>query len=90
MEVVVPDLGDFADVEVIEILVKPGDAVEAEQGLITLETDKATMDIPSPAAGKVSAVTVKVGDRVSAGSVIATLEAAAAEKAAEPAADARA
>ena len=90
MEVVVPDLGDFADVEVIEILVKPGDAVEAEQGLITLETDKATMDIPSPAAGKVSAVTVKVGDRVSAGSVIATLEAAGAEKAAEPAADARA
>ena len=46
MEVVVPDLGDFADVEVIEVLVKPGDSVAAEQGLITLETDKATMDIP--------------------------------------------
>jgi pyruvate dehydrogenase E2 component (dihydrolipoamide acetyltransferase) len=74
VEVVVPDLGDFADVEVIEVLVKPGDAVGAEQGLITLETDKATMDIPSPVAGKISAVTVKVGDRVSTGSVIASLE----------------
>jgi pyruvate dehydrogenase E2 component (dihydrolipoamide acetyltransferase) len=76
VEVVVPDLGDFADVEIIEVLVKPGDAVAAEQGLITLETDKATMDIPSPAAGKITALKVKPGDRVSAGSVIATLEAA--------------
>ena len=82
MEVVVPDLGDFADVEVIEVLVKPGDSVAAEQGLITLETDKATMDIPSPAAGKITAVKVKTGDRVSAGSVIATLESADAPKAA--------
>ena len=77
MEVVVPDLGDFTDVEVIEVLVKPGDSVQAEQGLITLETDKATMDIPSPAAGKVTALKVKVGDRVSTGSVIATIETAA-------------
>jgi len=82
VEVVVPDLGDFADVEVIEVLVKPGDSVAAEQGLITLETDKATMDIPSPAAGKITAVKVKTGDRVSAGSVIATLESAGAPKAA--------
>jgi pyruvate/2-oxoglutarate dehydrogenase complex dihydrolipoamide acyltransferase (E2) component len=67
VEVVVPDLGDFADVEIIEVLVKPGDSVQAEQGLITLETDKATMDIPSPAAGKVTALKVKVGDRVSTG-----------------------
>ena len=74
MEVVVPDLGDFADVEIIEVLVKPGDSVAAEQGLITLETDKATMDIPSPAAGKITALKVKTGDRVSTGSVIATLE----------------
>ena len=88
MEVVVPDLGDFADVEVIEVLVKPGDAVTAEQGLITLETDKATMDIPSPAAGKITAVKVKTGDRVSAGSVIATLEAEGAA-AAQPAVDNR-
>ncbi len=84
MEVVVPDLGDFADVEVIEVLVKPGDSVAAEQGLITLETDKATMDIPSPAAGKITAVKVKTGDRVSAGSVIATLEPADAKKASAP------
>jgi pyruvate dehydrogenase E2 component (dihydrolipoamide acetyltransferase) len=77
VEVVVPDLGDFADVEIIEVLVKPGDSVQAEQGLITLETEKATMDIPSPAAGKVTALKVKVGDRVSTGSVIATLETAA-------------
>jgi pyruvate dehydrogenase E2 component (dihydrolipoamide acetyltransferase) len=86
VEVVVPDLGDFADVEVIEVLVKPGDSVAAEQGLITLETDKATMDIPSPAAGKIAAVKVKTGDRVSAGSVIATLEEADGRKsAAQPA-----
>jgi pyruvate dehydrogenase E2 component (dihydrolipoyllysine-residue acetyltransferase) len=91
VEVVVPDLGDFADVEVIEVLVKPGDSVTAEQGLITLETDKATMDIPSPAAGKITALKVKTGDRVSAGSVIATLEAADVPKAAAvpPAADPR-
>jgi hypothetical protein len=63
VDVVVPDLGDFADVEVIEVLVKPGDAVAAEQGLITLETEKATIDIPSPAAGRVSAVTVKSSRR---------------------------
>jgi pyruvate dehydrogenase E2 component (dihydrolipoamide acetyltransferase) len=86
VEVVVPDLGDFADVEVIEVLVKPGDSVAAEQGLITLETDKATMDIPSPAAGKITALKVKTGDRVSAGSVIATLESAESPKAAAPAA----
>ena len=89
MEVVVPDLGDFSDVEVIEVLVKPGDSVAAEQGLITLETDKATMDIPSPAAGKITAVTVKTGDRVSAGSVIASLETADAGAAAKPAVDTR-
>lgn len=74
MEVVVPDLGDFADVEIIEILVKTGDRVEVEQGLVTLETEKATMDIPSPAAGKVSELKVKVGDKVSAGSAVLVLE----------------
>ena len=83
MEVVVPDLGDFADVEVIEVLVKPGDAVTAEQGLISLETEKATMDIPSPAAGRIREVKVKAGDRVSTGSMIALLETEA------PAADTR-
>ena len=76
MEVVVPDLGDFADVEIIDILVKPGDKVSAEQGLVTLETEKATMDVPSPAAGKVGELKVKVGDRVSTGHVIMSLETA--------------
>ncbi len=74
MDVVVPDLGDFADVEIIEVLVAPGDAVTAEQGLVTLETEKATMDIPSPAAGRVGELKVKLGDRVSTGDVIMTLE----------------
>ena len=88
MEVVVPELGDFADVEVIEILVQPGDTVAAEQGLITLETDKAAMDVPSPSAGKITALKVKKGDRVSAGNVIATLEAVErSETAAAPASD---
>jgi pyruvate dehydrogenase E2 component (dihydrolipoyllysine-residue acetyltransferase) len=73
VEVVVPDLGDFADVEIIEILVKPGDTVAAEQGLITLETEKATMDVPSPAAGRIGALKVRVGDRVSKGDVILSL-----------------
>jgi pyruvate dehydrogenase E2 component (dihydrolipoamide acetyltransferase) len=73
VEVVVPDLGDFADVEIIEVLVKPGDTVAAEQGLITLETEKATMDVPSPAAGRVGTLKVKVGDRVSKGDVILSL-----------------
>ena len=76
MDVKVPDIGDFKDVPVIEVLVKPGDKVEKEQPLVTLESDKATMDVPSPAAGTVSQVRVKVGDKVSEGSVILTLEAA--------------
>ena len=66
--VVVPDLGDFKDVEVIDVLVKPGDTVQLETPLITLETEKATMDVPSSAAGVVKSVAVKKGDRVSKGS----------------------
>jgi len=73
-EVKVPDIGDFKNVEVIEVLVKPGDAVAKEQSLITLESDKATMEIPSPAAGVVQALKVKIGDKVSQGSPILTLE----------------
>jgi dihydrolipoamide dehydrogenase len=76
MEVRVPDIGDFKDVPVIEVLVKPGDQVQKEQPLVTLESDKATMDVPSPAAGTVSQLRVKVGDKVSEGSVLLTLEAA--------------
>ena len=73
-QVVVPDIGDFKDVEVIEVLVKPGDAVSKEQSLITLESDKATMEIPSPTAGVVKQLTIKVGDKVSKGSPILVLE----------------
>lgn len=72
--VVVPDLGDFSDVEVIEVLVAEGDEVEAEQGLITLETEKASMDVPAPEPGVVVALKVKVGDRVSAGDEILLLK----------------
>jgi pyruvate dehydrogenase E2 component (dihydrolipoamide acetyltransferase) len=75
MDVLVPDIGDFKDVPVIEILVKPGDEVVAEAPLITLESDKATMDVPSPAAGVVREILVKVGDKVSQGTPIARLDA---------------
>ena len=73
-EVRVPDIGDFKDVEVIEILVKPGDVVAKEQSLISLESDKATMEIPSPEAGVVKELKVKVGDKVSEGAFILLLE----------------
>src|ERR1700682_5293017 len=87
VEVKVPDIGDFTDVPVIEVLVKPGDSVKAEDSLVTLESDKATMDVPSPSAGVVKDVKVKLGDKVSEGSVIVTLEAepATGAKAASPA-----
>jgi dihydrolipoamide dehydrogenase len=74
VEVKVPDIGDFRDVDVIEVLVKPGDRVEKETSLITLESDKATVEIPSPQAGVVKELRVKVGDKVSQGSVILRLE----------------
>jgi len=73
-EIRVPDIGDFEDVEVIEVLVKPGDAVRREQSLVTLESDKATMEIPSPEAGVVKELRIKVGDKVSEGSPILLLE----------------
>ena len=74
IEVTVPDIGDFKDVPVIELLVKPGDSVTAEQSLITLESDKATLDVPSPAAGTIKELKVKLGDTVSKGSLIVLLE----------------
>ena len=77
IEIKVPDIGDFKDVAVIEVFVKAGDKVEAEQSLITLETDKAAMEVPSPAAGVVKALKVRVGDKVSEGSVILTMESSA-------------
>ncbi len=73
VEVAVPDIGDFEDVPVIEILVKPGDEVAAEDPLVTLESDKATMDVPAPQAGTVEELKVAVGDKVSEGTVILTL-----------------
>jgi pyruvate dehydrogenase E2 component (dihydrolipoamide acetyltransferase) len=72
-EVRVPDIGDFKDVPIIEIAVKPGDAVKPEQPLITLESDKASMEVPSPFGGTVAEIKVKIGDRVSEGAVILTL-----------------
>ncbi|HKE41584.1 MAG TPA: dihydrolipoyllysine-residue acetyltransferase [Casimicrobiaceae bacterium] len=87
IEVKVPDIGDFKDVPVIEVFVKPGDSVKAEDPLITLESDKATMDVPSPSAGTIQELKVKLGDKVSEGSVILTLAAAgAAASAPSPAA----
>src|SRR6185436_8712136 len=74
VEVKVPDIGDFKDVEVIEVLVKPGDTVAKEQSLVSLESDKAAMEIPSPAAGVVKEMVVKLGDKVSQGSVILKME----------------
>ena len=70
-----PDIGDYKDIPVIEVAVKVGDRVEKEQSLVTLESDKATMDVPSSAAGVVKEVKVKVGDTVSEGSVIVVVEA---------------
>jgi len=73
-DVLVPDIGDFKEVEVIEILVKPGDTVAKEQSLVSLESDKATMEIPSPEAGVVKELKIKVGDKVSEGSLLLMLE----------------
>ena len=77
VEIKVPDIGDFKDIDVIEVLVKPGDTVEKETSLITVESDKATMEIPSPAAGVVRELKLKVGDKVSEGTLIMLLEPAA-------------
>ncbi|MEW6097611.1 MAG: dihydrolipoyllysine-residue acetyltransferase [Pseudomonadota bacterium] len=89
VEVQVPDIGDFKDVAVIEVLVQPGDTVKAEQSLITVESDKASMEIPSSHAGVIKELKVKVGDKVSQGSAIAVLEAAQGVAAPPPAGEAR-
>jgi pyruvate dehydrogenase E2 component (dihydrolipoamide acetyltransferase) len=88
VEIKVPDIGDFKEVEVIELLVKPGDTVKAEQSLITVESDKASMEIPSSHAGIVKELKVKIGDKVAEGSLILMLEADAAGAAATSAAPA--
>jgi len=88
IEVKVPDIGDFKDVPVIEVLVKPGDAVKKDDSLITLESDKATMEVPAPSSGTVKEIRVKVGDKVSEGVAILTMEAALAAGTNRPAAGA--
>ncbi|MEN9768926.1 MAG: Dihydrolipoyllysine-residue acetyltransferase component of pyruvate dehydrogenase complex [Pseudomonadota bacterium] len=90
VEVKVPDIGDFDEVSVIELLVKPGDVVKAEQSLITVESDKASMEIPSSHAGVVQSISVQLGDKVKQGSVIVLLQAADAAPTAQPAAQASA
>ena len=88
IDIKVPDIGDFAEVGVIEVLVKPGDSIKAEQSLITVESDKASMEIPSSHAGVVKELKVKLGDKIAEGAVVLTLEvqgAAAAAPAAAPA-----
>ena len=86
VEVKVPDIGDFKDVAVIELLVKPGDTIKPEQSLVTVESDKASMEIPSSAGGVVKDVLVKLGDKISEGSVLLSVESAGAAPAAPPAA----
>ncbi|HEY1328812.1 MAG TPA: biotin/lipoyl-containing protein, partial [Casimicrobiaceae bacterium] len=84
IEVKVPDIGDFKDVPIIEVFVKPGDAIKQEDPLVTLESDKATMDVPSPAAGTVKEVRAKVGDKVAEGSLLLVLDANGAGAGATP------
>ena len=70
----VPDIGDFKDVEVIEVLVKPGDKVNKNDPIVTIESDKSSLEIPSPATGEIKDLKVKIGDKVSEGSILATIE----------------
>ena len=82
-EIHVPDIGDFSDVPVIELHVKPGDVVAIDDPIATLESDKATMDVPAPEAGVVKEIKVAIGDKVSQGALLITLEASGASAAAE-------
>src|SRR5689334_17551324 len=86
VEVKVPDIGDFKEVEVIELMVKPGDTIKVDQSLITVESDKASMEIPSSHAGVVKEIKVKVGDKVAEGSIVLSVEEAEGAGAAAPAA----
>jgi pyruvate dehydrogenase E2 component (dihydrolipoamide acetyltransferase) len=90
VEVKVPDIGDFKDVEVIELLVKPGDTIKVDQSLVTVESDKASMEIPSSHAGVVKDIKIKIGDKINEGSVVLTVEAAEGAAAAPEAAPAAA
>ena len=70
----VPDIGDFKDVEVIEVLVKPGDQINKNDPIVTIESDKSSIEIPSPSSGEIKDLKVKIGDKVSEGSILATIE----------------
>src|SRR5690554_4585284 len=80
VQITVPDIGDFADVEVIELLVAEGDTLEVEQGIVTVESDKASMELPADQAGKVLRVLVKVGDKINKGTALVEIEPAEASK----------
>ena len=73
-KITVPDIGDFEDVEIIEILAKPGDIIKKNDPIVTLESDKSSVEVPSPFSGKISSLEVKIGDKVSKGSVLAVIE----------------
>ena len=73
-KITVPDIGDFENVEIIEILTKPGDAIKKNDPIVTLESDKSSVEVPSPFAGKISSLEVKIGDKVSKGKVLAIIE----------------
>lgn len=85
MEVKIPDIGDFKGVDVIEVLVKPGDTIAPEDSLIVMESDKASMEVPSPAAGVVKEVKIKVGDKVSEGDLVLLLESSGEQQPSPPA-----
>ena len=73
-EIIVPDIGDFENVEIIEILVKPGDIIKKNDPVVTLESDKSSVEVPSTLAGKISSLKVKIGDKISKGAVLAVIE----------------
>ena len=73
-EISVPDIGDFESIEIIEVLVKPGDVINKNDPIVTLESDKSSVEVPSPLAGKISSLKVKIGDKVSKGSVLVLIE----------------
>ena len=73
-KITVPDIGDFENVEIIEVLVKSGDIIKKNDPIVTLESDKSSVEVPSPFAGKISSLEVKIGDKVSKGSVLAIIE----------------
>ena len=82
-KITVPDIGDFEDVEIIEILAKPGDIIKKNYPIVTLESDKSSVEVPSPFAGKISSLKVKIGDKVSKGSVLAVVDSEEVETSAE-------